>query len=67
MSCRSLFMSRDADPDFGVLYICHLVHLPEHWTIAMAIVLFGGGDGRGELHAAAGQERVNRPQAGDLH
>ena len=27
----------------GVLYICHLVHLPEHWTIALAILLFGGG------------------------
>ena len=27
----------------GVLYICHLVHLPQHWTIAIAIVLFGAG------------------------
>jgi len=27
----------------GVLYICHLVHLPSHWTIALAIVLFGAG------------------------
>ena len=27
----------------GVLYICHLVHLPQHWTIALAILLFGGG------------------------
>lgn len=27
----------------GVLYICHLVHLPNHWTIALAIVLFGAG------------------------
>ncbi len=27
----------------GVLYICHLVHLPQHWTIALAILLVGGG------------------------
>ena len=27
----------------GVLYVCHLVHLPSHWTIALAILLFGGG------------------------
>jgi hypothetical protein len=27
----------------GVLYICHLVHLPSHWTIALAILLVGGG------------------------
>lgn len=27
----------------GVLYICHLVHLPTHWTIALAILLFGAG------------------------
>jgi hypothetical protein len=27
----------------GVLYICHLVHLPQRWTIALAILLFGGG------------------------
>jgi len=27
----------------GVLYICHLVHLPSHWTIALVIVLFGAG------------------------
>ena len=27
----------------GVLYVCHLVHLPSHWTIAIAILLFGGG------------------------
>jgi hypothetical protein len=27
----------------GVLYICHLVHLPTHWTIALAILLVGGG------------------------
>ena len=25
----------------GVLYICHLVHLPQHWTIAVGIVLVG--------------------------
>lgn len=27
----------------GVLYICHLVHLPTHWTIAVGIVLAGAG------------------------
>jgi hypothetical protein len=27
----------------GVLYICHLMHVPSHWTLALAILLFGGG------------------------
>ena len=27
----------------GVLYVCHLAHLPSHWTIAIAILLFGAG------------------------
>ena len=27
----------------GVLYVCHLAHMPSHWTIAIAILLFGGG------------------------
>jgi len=27
----------------GVVYICHLVHLPTHWTVAIAILLVGGG------------------------
>jgi len=27
----------------GVLYVCHLVHLPSHWTVAIAILLVGGG------------------------
>jgi uncharacterized membrane protein HdeD (DUF308 family) len=27
----------------GVLYICHLVHMPSHWTIALGIVLVGAG------------------------
>jgi hypothetical protein len=27
----------------GVLYICHLVHLPNQWTAALAILLVGAG------------------------
>jgi hypothetical protein len=27
----------------GVLYVCHLAHIPQHWTIAIAILLVGAG------------------------
>ncbi len=27
----------------GVLYVCHLVHMPTHWMVALAILLVGGG------------------------
>jgi hypothetical protein len=27
----------------GVLYICHLVHLPQRWVIGIAILLLGAG------------------------
>ena len=27
----------------GVLYVCHLAHIPQHWVVAIAIVLFGAG------------------------
>lgn len=27
----------------GLVYICHLVHLPMHWTVTFAILLVGGG------------------------
>ena len=27
----------------GVLYVCHLVHLPSTWTAAIAILLVGAG------------------------
>ena len=27
----------------GVLYICHIVHLPTQWTIGLAILLVGAG------------------------
>lgn len=27
----------------GVLYVCHLAHVPQHWMIALAIVLLGAG------------------------
>jgi hypothetical protein len=27
----------------GVAYVCHLAHVPQHWVIAIAIVLFGAG------------------------
>ncbi|MGA8937621.1 MAG: hypothetical protein WB439_00500 [Acidobacteriaceae bacterium] len=27
----------------GVLYVCHLIHVPPHWMMAIAILLLGGG------------------------
>ena len=27
----------------GVVYVCHLAHLPSHWIGAIAIVLLGAG------------------------
>jgi hypothetical protein len=27
----------------GVVYICHLAHLPSHWVVAIAILLLGAG------------------------
>jgi uncharacterized membrane protein HdeD (DUF308 family) len=27
----------------GVAYVCHLAHMPSHWTAAIAIVLLGAG------------------------
>ncbi|MEO6924745.1 MAG: hypothetical protein ABI142_13035 [Bryocella sp.] len=27
----------------GVVYVCHLVHMPTHWVIAIALVLLGAG------------------------
>jgi protein-S-isoprenylcysteine O-methyltransferase Ste14 len=27
----------------GVVYICHLMHLPTQWIVGIAILLVGGG------------------------
>ena len=27
----------------GVVYICHIAHMPQTWTIGLAILLIGGG------------------------
>jgi hypothetical protein len=27
----------------GVVYVCHLAHLPSHWVVEIAIVLAGAG------------------------
>jgi hypothetical protein len=27
----------------GVGYVCHLAHMPSHWTAAIVIVLLGAG------------------------
>ena len=27
----------------GVAYVCHLAHMPQHWVVAIAIVLLGAG------------------------
>jgi uncharacterized membrane protein YdjX (TVP38/TMEM64 family) len=27
----------------GVVYVCHLAHVPERWIVAVAILLLGAG------------------------
>ena len=27
----------------GVVYVCHLAHMPQHWVVAISIVLLGAG------------------------
>lgn len=27
----------------GVVYVCRLAHIPQHWVVAIAIVLLGAG------------------------
>jgi hypothetical protein len=27
----------------GVVYVCHLAHLPSHWVLAISVVLLGAG------------------------
>ena len=27
----------------GVLYVCHLAHIPQHWMVGIAILLLGAG------------------------
>ena len=27
----------------GVIYVCHLMHVPQRWVIGIAILLLGGG------------------------
>ncbi|MES2393602.1 MAG: hypothetical protein V4555_18335 [Acidobacteriota bacterium] len=27
----------------GVVYVCHLAHVPQHWVVAIGILLFGAG------------------------
>lgn len=27
----------------GVLYVCHLAHIPQRWMIGIAVVLLGAG------------------------
>lgn len=27
----------------GIVYVCHLAHVPEHWVIALAIIALGAG------------------------
>ena len=27
----------------GALYVCHLMHVPQHWQIAICLLLLGGG------------------------
>ena len=27
----------------GVVYVCHLAHMPQHWVLAISIVMLGAG------------------------
>jgi hypothetical protein len=27
----------------GLIYVAHLLHLPQHWVIAIAVILLGAG------------------------
>ena len=27
----------------GVVYVCHLAHMPSHWVLAISVVLLGAG------------------------
>jgi hypothetical protein len=27
----------------GVVYVCHLAHVPQHWVVAISILLLGAG------------------------
>ena len=27
----------------GALYVCHLMHVPQRWEVAIALLLLGGG------------------------
>jgi hypothetical protein len=27
----------------GIVYVCHLAHVPEHWIIAIAVIALGAG------------------------
>lgn len=27
----------------GVVYVCHLAHMPQHWVVAISVVLLGAG------------------------
>lgn len=27
----------------GVVYVCHLAHIPQHWVLAISIVMLGAG------------------------
>jgi hypothetical protein len=40
----------------GVVYVCHLAHLPQHWVIAIAVVLLGAG-----VMGAVGSTRSKDP------
>lgn len=40
----------------GVVYVCHLAHMPSHWTAAIAVILLGAG-----IMAAVGSTRSKDP------
>ncbi len=37
----------------GVLYVCHAAHIPERWTVGIALLLLGSG-----IVNAAGNTRL---------
>jgi uncharacterized membrane protein YdjX (TVP38/TMEM64 family) len=42
----------------GVIYICHLVHLPQQWTIGLSILLLGAGI----MGAVSSTKQRDKPQ-----
>ena len=40
----------------GVIYVCHLMHVPQRWVIGIAIIVGLRHHGRGHQHAHQGSQ-----------